>query len=217
LPRPNWYDTEQPIRCIPADKRGQMQYPVSRRPYKMHDGSRQSVKVKVHPDRRVQAVLEQVREAKMLQAIDRLRLIHSPRKKTVYILCNIPLDLPVDELVTWRELIGDGRLAQALEACEENGWEALPLAAKELTHLFPELWATERAAEDWAGNNPLNPHISIIRLWGVIHLYRPSGRRGKWSKALVRRGVDPRMALAAVLGVAAEDIQVREAAGSAPR
>jgi hypothetical protein len=73
----------------------------------------------------------------MLQAIDRLRLIHSQRKKTVIILCNIPLDPPVDELGTWRELVGDGRLAQALEAREEKGWEALPLAAKELTRLFP--------------------------------------------------------------------------------
>jgi hypothetical protein len=147
----------------------------------------------------------------------RLRSIHSPRKKTVYILCNIPLNLPVDRLVTWRELAGDGRLATALEVCEENGWEALPLAAEKLSELFPELWDTEKAAERWLANNPLNPSISTIRLWGVIHLYRPSGRRGKWSKALVRRGVDPRMALAAVLGVAAEDIQVREAAGSAPR
>jgi hypothetical protein len=83
----------------------------------------------------------------MVQAINRLRLIHSPRKKTVYILCNIPLGIPVDALVTWRELAGDGRLAQALEACEENGWEALPLAAKELARLFPELWETEKAAE----------------------------------------------------------------------
>jgi hypothetical protein len=28
----------------------------------------------------------------MLQAIDRLRLIHRPRKKIVVILCNIPRD-----------------------------------------------------------------------------------------------------------------------------
>jgi len=63
----------------------------------------------------------------MVQAIGRLRLIHSPRKKTVCILCNVPLDIPVDELVTWRELVGDGRLLKALETWQENGWEALPL------------------------------------------------------------------------------------------
>ena len=39
----------------------------------------------------------------------------------VFILCNIPLDIAVDELVTWRELAGDGRLLKALETCEEKG------------------------------------------------------------------------------------------------
>ena len=102
----------------------------------------------------------------------------------VYILCNIPLDIPVDKLVTWRELVGDGRLARALEACEENGWEALPLAAEPLSDLLPELWSTPKAAERWMGNNPLNPNISIIRLWGVIHLYRPQGRRPLCPRAL---------------------------------
>jgi hypothetical protein len=39
----------------------------------MRDGSRPKVRVRVHPDRRVQAVVEQTREAEMVQAIDRLR------------------------------------------------------------------------------------------------------------------------------------------------
>jgi hypothetical protein len=155
----------------------------------MRDGGRRQVRVRVHPDRRVQAVVEQVREAEMVQAIDRLRLIHSARKKTVLILCNIPLDIPVDELVTWRELTGDGRLLKALETCDENGWEALPLAAKELTRLFPDLWLTRKAAEDWARKNPLNPCMSIIRLWGVLNSYRPPGQT-RWSRALVRHGAD---------------------------
>jgi hypothetical protein len=97
-----------------------------------------------------------------------------------------------------------------LAACEENGWEALPLAPGKRNRLFPELWETAKAAERWLGNNPLNPHMSIIRLWGVITAYRPTRRKGRWSKALVRHGVDPRMALAAMLGMPAEDIQVRE-------
>ena len=39
-------------------------------------------------------------------------------EKTVFILCNIPLDIPIDRLVTWRQLAGDSRLANALAACE---------------------------------------------------------------------------------------------------
>jgi hypothetical protein len=70
----------------------------------------------------------------------------------------------IDELVTWRELAGDGRLAKALEACEENGWEALPLAPKELTRLFPDLWEAKKAAERWAVKNPPEPCRDIVRV-----------------------------------------------------
>jgi hypothetical protein len=34
--------------------------------------------------------VEQAREAEMVQAIDRLRLTHNEKRKTVYILCSIP-------------------------------------------------------------------------------------------------------------------------------
>jgi hypothetical protein len=100
-------------------------------------------------------VVEQIREAEMIQAIDRLRLVHNEKRKTVYILCNIPLDFPVDELVTWNQLTGDRLLSDALAECEERGWDALPLAAKELCRLFPALWATSKAAERWLEKDPL--------------------------------------------------------------
>ena len=158
-----WYDTKQAIRRIEPGPGGQVQYPYRARHYTLRDGTRRQVQVRVHPDWRVQAVIEQTREAEMVQAIDRLRLIHSPRKKTVVILCNIPLDMPVDELVTWRELAGDGRLEEALALCEKNQWEALPLSPERLSELFPELWSTEKAVERWLANNPLNPLVSIIR------------------------------------------------------
>jgi hypothetical protein len=208
-----WYDAKRPIRQIRQDGRGQAQYPYRERPYTIRDRTRRQVRVRVHPDRRVQAVVEQVREAEMVQAIDRLRLIHGPRRKTVHILCNIPLDIPVDELVTWRELVGDGRLARVLEACEENGWEALPLAPEKLSELLPEIWGTEDAAEAWLRKNRLNPLISIIRLWAVFVDYKPRRQR-RWSRALVRHGADPRMALARVLDLSPADIQVREGSGS---
>ena len=94
----------------------------------------------------------------MIQAIDRLRLIHSEKRQTVYILCSIPLDLPVDELVTWKQLTGDRRLSDALAECDERGWDALPLAARELYRLFPSLWTTRKAAKRWLEKEPLNVH-----------------------------------------------------------
>jgi len=83
----------------------------------------------------------------MVQAIDRLRLIHNEKRKTVYILCNIPLDLPIDELVTWKQLTGDRRWSDALAECDARGWDALPLAAKEMCRLFPDLWARRKERE----------------------------------------------------------------------
>jgi hypothetical protein len=55
-------------------------------------------------------------------------LIHNEKRKTVYILCNIPLDLEVDELVT--QLTGDRKLSDALAQCDERGWHALSWAAR---------------------------------------------------------------------------------------
>ena len=83
------------------------------------------------------------------------------------------------------------------------------MGARELSDRFPELWLTAKAAERWLANNPLDLLLSTIRLWGVIVAYRLNGRRGKWSKALVRHGAEEQAALAGVLGVAAEDIRVR--------
>jgi len=111
--------------------------------------------------------------------------------------------------VTWRQLAGDSRLADALAACEANGWEALPLAPRELTRLLPDLWGTAKAAESWLVKNPPNPRISIIRLWGVLKTYRPPGQT-RWSKALVRHGANARAALAEVLGKPAEAVQVKD-------
>jgi hypothetical protein len=156
----------------------------------MRDGSTKTTSVSVHPDARVHAVVEQGREAEILQAIDRLRLIHSERRKTVFILCSVPLDIPVDELVTWKQLIGDRRLSDALAECDARGWDALPLAPRQLSRLFPDLWDTEKAAERWIAKNPPEAYRDILRVWGVLNGYRPPGQT-RWSKALCGMGQMP--------------------------
>ena len=119
------------------------------------------------------------------------------------------MDIPVDELVTWKQLTGDRRLIDALAACDARRWDTLPLAPKELTRLFPTLWNTRKAAEHWTAKNPLEAHSNIIRVWGVLNAYRPP-RQTSWSKALVRHGADARVALASALGVPADDIRLTD-------
>jgi hypothetical protein len=76
------------------------------------------------------------------------------------IFCNIPLDLPIGKLVTWNQLTGDRRLSDALTECDEQGWDALPLAAKQMSRLFPHLWATKKSAQRWLAKKPQS-HIEI--------------------------------------------------------
>jgi hypothetical protein len=65
--------------------------------------------------------MEQAREAEMLQAIDRLRSIHNEKRNTIRIPCSIPRNLPVDELVTWRQLTGDRRLERCSGCVRREG------------------------------------------------------------------------------------------------
>jgi hypothetical protein len=44
----------------------------------------------------------------------------------------------MDELVTWKQLTGDRRLSDALAECDERGWDALSLAAKEADPALPK-------------------------------------------------------------------------------
>jgi hypothetical protein len=71
------------------------------------------------------------------------------------------------------------------------------------------LWGTVKAAQRWIAKNSPEAYRDIIRVWGVLNTYRPRGQTS-WSKALVRHGADARAALAEALGVAAEDIRVRD-------
>lgn len=103
------------------------------------------VDVDVHADSRIQAVVEQIREQETIQAIDRARLVHTPFQKTVILLSNIPVDIPVDELRTWDEIMNGIRLEQAWNSCKISG--VLPLAPIWLSANFPALWPTPAGAK----------------------------------------------------------------------
>lgn len=173
-------------------------YAKALRGYRLKDGRRLGVEVDIHPDPRVQGVLELKRERESAQAIDRIRLVHADSPKTVWILCNVPLDIDVDRLVSWRELVGGGcRLDQALR---RNGW-ALPLVPACLSRNWPDLFRSAKAAEieiaRFCQTNPMTIHGAIGPLksqQGICWLLRRSkfrpvlegkGGHRRWSEALL--------------------------------
>lgn len=155
------------------------------RGYRMTDGSKAGVDAAVHPDARVQEVIELHRECETLQAIDRLRLVHSPTRKLVMLSSNLPLDLDVDELRTWHDFIHGSRIEQALDA---NGG-TLPLAPAWLVDHYPQHWSTAAAAKKDVQRELKKGHfstsISIRKMSPLTYQYRLPGQR-RWSQCLSR-------------------------------
>jgi hypothetical protein len=175
LARALFYDNPTPLNLTGT-------WITEERGYRLASG-REGVDVAVHPDHRVQAVLEQIRESETLQAIDRLRLIHNVEKKTVLLLCNIPLDLDVDELLTWDEFMQGSRLERAWD--QLNG--VLPLNPAWLTGRFPDLWHSGAAAKQDVlaerKKDVLSNSISIGKLILFEYEYKAAGQR-RWSHGL---------------------------------
>lgn len=116
------------------------------RGYLHANGLKVGIPTQVHPDPRVQALLELIREAETLQAIDRIRLVHTDSPKYVYILSNVPLSIPVNHLLNWDQIIsGYTKLSEAWYKAEG----VLPLGKKWLADNAPEQFPTEYAAKNY--------------------------------------------------------------------
>jgi hypothetical protein len=179
------------------------EYVLQSRGRRMRDGGPNVVEVQVHPDTRCQTLLEQVREAEIAQAVDRVRPVFNRRR--IIVLTNIALDLTVDHALTWREL-RPGKFAYAFA---RHG--VLPLSAGDLARAFPDLWRLENTAKielSRAGfyTNKNGVHfpndISIGGLYPVSTVrYRRKGQRGPLAGALVRAHLpDPRFVLEGMVG-----------------
>ena len=129
-------------------------YVPQMRGHRTKDGSRTAVVVQVHPDLRVQALVEQVREREIEQMVGRLRLVHRDRPARVLLLTNLPTALPVDRFTTW-EGIMPGKMEQAIV----RGRGVLPLSDAELARVHPDLWATAKEVEHWLARK--GPQVPI--------------------------------------------------------
>lgn len=151
------------------------------RGYRMAKGKgRQQVKVSVHPDRRVQLCLEQMREAEGVQAVDRARLIWGKEKKDVYIVSSLVLDITVDKVIHLDELAHGSLLEQVLRA-----WGGvIPLSKTLLCQLLPDLFSSESGGQRFInelreGFKGPNSNISTLLGFEPMKLtFRKSGQRG---------------------------------------
>lgn len=155
-----------------------------------------------------QGILESKREQESLQGIDRLRLVHAQRTKTVFLLSNQSLPgLRPDVVVTLDELLLPGRLAVAVK--RDNG---VLLGASMLAQRHPDLFQSEREAKrDYAdfeaGKGVKSLYISLI---GNCHpldglalrpvTYRTQGQRGSDRKAFLYAGLDAQAVLDKIHG-----------------
>ena len=58
-------------------------------------------------DPRIEAVQKQIREAETVQAIARLRLVWADYQKRVFLLSNLPVEMPLDHLIELNDLMPD--------------------------------------------------------------------------------------------------------------
>jgi len=167
---------------------------------RMRDGKLEPVEVAIHPDPRCQRVLEQVREAEIVQGVDRTRAVFNHRQ---FVMMNsLVLDLTYDRILTHAELVAGG-------SRWERAWVALgviPLGKRDLHVLHPAVFASQSVAKDALDAAELSggDFQTRVQFENPPHLfaYRRQGQRGSLSRVLIdmQRHPNPRTALTDLLG-----------------
>jgi hypothetical protein len=158
---------------------------------RMRDGSLQPVEVEVHPDPRVQAVHEQVREAELLQAVDRLRSVWHQRQ--IVLLNDLCLNMTYDVVYRHKDIVAGGSVIDRL--FRETGF--VPLSPADLHGLYPGKFKTPKAAERALRNSPLNLNGSSIWKVAVVR-YRREGQHGPEARLLINPNRHPDVQAAAI-------------------
>mgnify|MGYP000568958760 CR=1 FL=1 len=155
--------------------------------YTMKDGRKLGVMVPYHPDPFCQSVLEQIREGEIVQIIDRLRGVNRQDAPAVYLLVNIPTEIPVDRLMTWADLQAEAKgKTKWWQDALELGRGVAPLRAQWLVDagLFPSVSAAQREVSRF-----LQRLRDGVEGLPEVATYRLTGQRGNESAALIGPGV----------------------------
>ena len=164
---------------------------VQRLPGWIHgpDGAVETGAVTAFTDAHCQAVLESLREQESLQGIDRLRLVHAAKPKTIYLLSNLALPgIRPDVLTTLDKLLLPGRLAEVMLR------DKAILGQSMLAKRHPDLFETSKAAKEVLANlqwpvSLYRLHIGIRAIEAPVSLVPVNYRTGS------QKGGKPRRAL----------------------
>ena len=161
---------------------------------RQRNGTVRPVKIDLHPHPIAQEVLEQHREAEIVQGVDRIRPIHN--RRVIYLFNKLVPDITVDRLVRWDELFH--KPSRFEQAAIRSG--VLPFSPAEMHRVFPDLWRTEKIAEHDVHKTPKHYRYLIRELGFCAVQYRRLNCNGKYYKAWVK-GADPRAELERVVGI----------------
>ncbi len=103
------------------------------------------LEVVAHPDAWGDRILRQIREMEILQAMDRIRLIHNECPKNVYLLSPVVVDATVDRIEQWRSFKKGGtRIQRAVQS-----HDVIFLSPTDCARFMPDIWASKQlAAQD---------------------------------------------------------------------
>jgi hypothetical protein len=136
------------------------------------------VAVPVHPDPRVQDVLELVREDELLQGIDRLRPVWHRRHLTL--LNDLCLDVTYDAIHSHKHLVAGGNPIERAR----NATGIVPFSPDDLAKAHPSIFRTPSAAEHALRNYRRN--LQEDEKWGLaVVSYRRVGQRGPEARLLL--------------------------------
>ena len=154
MARAIWWDDDEPLDHDEAALLGaptKVDLPTEPRGYLMSDPSEAAgVNVRCFRDQRIEAVHQQIRETETIQDIARLRLVRAEQIKHVFLLSNLPIEMNVDRLVEWNQLMPD---KVELELLERGN---IPLNPTGLEKMRPDLVSTSAQAKNYARHTRLS-------------------------------------------------------------
>ena len=110
-----------------------------------------------------EAIQSQIREAETVQAIARLRIVRADYQKRIFLLSNLPVEMPVDHLIGFSELMPDKLEMELITRGD------IPLTPLGLEKMRPDLGLTKEAIKsDYRRSKSDNPKLFLASLPALV-------------------------------------------------